>query len=671
MEIYLDANATTPVLAQARHAVLEAMDHRFGNPSSIHGAGLKAREVVDTARARARRALGAASGRLLFVSGATEAIQTAVLSALAAIRLRRERGDRRAELLLYGATEHKAVPEALRHWNALLGLDLRPLAIPVDAHGRHDLDWLRGHAHRAGLVCTMAANNETGVVSDLRGIEQALEGCEALWLVDCVQALGKMDLALGQHRIDYASYSGHKLYAPKGIGMLYVREGAPFTPLLAGGGQEDALRSGTENMVGIAGLGAVLQGLAERDVFRPPPVLAAYRERLASALRDAFPGLVFNAPAELCLPTTLNFSVPGAPSRLLLDLFDAAGLRASGGSACGASKAQPSYVLEAMGLPAWQTSSAVRLSFGPAADDDFIDDACARIRACGASWRAVGAPCGVDQPEAADGIVRLQAGEACCYLLADEAARTCVAVDPVPPLDERVREWAVQRGYRLAAALRTGAPERAGDIPSGTGPGQGAAGTSGWPTGAARLPVAGRFLTRLPCPDGTAYVLEEEDGRAVVAFVGRMAPEALGSRMDADTLLLPSRDADGLYATTARIARARGQEPVDGTPTGLDGPALRDLAARCPDLLLVDVREPYERRVGRRPALGEHVRHQAVSLAGLPGALPGWLRLPDSTPVVFFCRAGNRSARAARVLRRLGHRRSWSLAGGMALWPSP
>ena len=228
----LDANATTPVLPQAREAALAAMAGDFGNPSSIHNTGLKARALMDAVRERARRAIGAPTGRLLFLSGATEGIQTAVLSALNALRARRRAGESVPELLLYGATEHKAVPEALRHWNALLGLDLEVLAIPVGRNGRHDLDWLRAHAPRAGMVCTMAANNETGVVSDLDGIAAALVCSPALWMVDSVQALGKLPLRLGERPIDYAPFSGHKLYAPKGIGLLYVREGAPFTPCL-------------------------------------------------------------------------------------------------------------------------------------------------------------------------------------------------------------------------------------------------------------------------------------------------------------------------------------------------------------------------------------------------------------------------------------------------------
>jgi cysteine desulfurase len=390
-EIYLDANATSPVLPAALQAAQAALYSCFGNPSSSHAAGLRARALLDDARSRARRVLGAPDGRLLFTSGATEGIQTAVLSSLCAVRARRAAGLPCGDLLLYGATEHKAVPESLAHWNALLGTGLTLQALPVDAGGRHRLDILRALAPRAALVCTMAANNETGVVSDLDGIAAVLaeSRSDALWMVDCVQALGKLPLNLTQSRIDYAPFSGHKLYAPKGIGMLYVREGAPYTPLMCGGGQEAGQRSGTENMAGIAALGAVLRALEEGRSFRSHAQLAAARARLAAALRAAFPGIVFNAPFEHALPTTLNFTVPGRSGKALLDLFDAAGIRVSAGSACSSSKAAPSYVLLAMGLPEERCANAVRMSFGPLADDAFIDAACARIARCG---EALGAP---------------------------------------------------------------------------------------------------------------------------------------------------------------------------------------------------------------------------------------------------------------------------------------
>ena len=384
-EIYLDANATSPVLPAAILAAQTALQQCFGNPSSSHAGGLRARALLDDARSRARRVLGAATGRLMFTSGATEGIQTAVLSALCAVRERRAAGLPCGDLLLYGATEHKAVPESLAHWNALLGTGLTLQALPVDADGRHCLEALRRLAPRTAFLCTMAANNETGVVSDLDGIAAALAdtGSDALWMVDCVQALGKLPLDLDHTRIDYAPFSGHKLYAPKGIGMLWVRPDAPYTPLMCGGGQEAGQRSGTENMAGIAALGAVLRALEEGRTFRSHAKLIAMRDRLAASLRSAFPGIEFNAPVEHALPTTLNFSVPGRSGKTLLDLFDAAGVRVSAGSACSAAQAAPSYVLLAMGLPEVRCANAVRMSFGPLADDAFIDEACARIARCG------------------------------------------------------------------------------------------------------------------------------------------------------------------------------------------------------------------------------------------------------------------------------------------------
>lgn len=735
MEIYLDANATTPVLPQAREAALAAMAEDFGNPSSIHSTGLKARALMDGVRARARRVLGASTGQLLFLSGATEGIQTAVLSALSALRER----PQRPELLLYGATEHKAVPEAIKHWNALLGLNLQLLAIPVGRDGRHDLDWLRRHAPRAGLVCTMAANNETGVISDLDGIEAALAGSPALWMVDGVQALGKLPLRLAERRIDYAPFSGHKLYAPKGIGMLYVRAGAPFTPLLAGGGQEGALRSGTENMSGIAALGAVLAALEDGNTFRDAATLAAWRDRLAAALQQAFPGLVFNAPAELCLPTTLNFAVPGVSSKLLLDLFDAAEMRVSGGSACSASKAQPSYMLEAMGLPAWQTASALRLSFGPVMDAGFVDEACARIRVCGESLRASCLdPNAPGHALPAEGISRLVVDGACCYVLADAASRRAVVIDPLPELTGRLAQWLRCQDFALAAALDTHShgdhASSAAELLATLQAPHADVEALGWPRAAEAIELGRLKLTRLALPghtqDSTAYLLHEAE-QLRLAFVGdTVMPGALG-RSDFEqsapqdfarslrrleqavglhALLLPGHDYDDRFATTLAVECAA--QPLLGDLLGgriddaafaaakaeleqglglteyqtiacgarvdangsracseLSPAGLVQMAREQPQLVLVDVREPYEQRLGQAPELGTTVQREAVALSGLPNALTRWLALPAETPVVFFCRSGNRSAQAAQALRRLGHPQAWSLGGGLALWP--
>lgn len=645
-EIYLDANATTPVLPAARAAALAAMSEDFGNPSSVHSTGLKARAMMDAVRERARRVLNAPDGRLLFMSGATEGIQTAVLSALTALR-----GRLGVDYLLYGATEHKAVPEALKHWNALLGLQLQVLAIPVDAQGRHDLDWLREHAPRAGLVCTMAANNETGVVSDLDGIAAVLNACETrpFWMVDGVQALGKLPLQLRERGIDYAPFSGHKLYAPKGIGMLYVREGAPFTPLMAGGGQEGALRSGTENMSGIAALGAVLAALEEGQSFRDHAMLARFRDALAQALQEAFPGLVFNVPLALSLPTTLNFAVPGLSSRLLQDLFDAAEVRVSGGSACSAAKAQPSFVLQAMGLPDWQAAGAVRLSIGPAADANFIAEACARIRACGESLRQSCLSPAENLPLPDDGITRFAQDGACCYLIADREARACVLIDPLPEQVSRLAQRLRCQDFALRAVISSsGEPAHAEArelLAAELGLSLPAADARGWPLDTPVLALGQRRLERR----GQSLLL---DGQ--IAF-GAAADPACGARF-----IAPAFDAEQQIVL--------GCAPATACDAGqLDGRALQDFVERQPEALLVDVREPYEQFLSRTPELAG-ARWEAVPLSRLLNALPAWLAQPR--PLLFVCRSGNRSRQAALALARLGHAQSYTLAGGLALLPA-
>lgn len=744
MEIYLDANATTPVLPEARAAAIAAMSADYGNPSSVHGTGLKARAMMDEVRACARRVLGAPTGELLFLSGATEGIQMAVLSALTALRKRRESGESMPQLLLYGATEHKAVPEALRHWNLLLRLNLRVRSIPVGPDGRHDLLWLREHAPRAGLVCTMAANNETGVISDLDGIQAALEGSPALWMVDSVQALGKLPLRLADRPIDYAPFSGHKLYAPKGIGLLYVRDGAPITPLMAGGGQESALRSGTENMPGIAALGAVLKLLETGDLVKPCGVLKSYRDRLAIALRDAFPEIVFNADPVLCLPTTLNFSVPGVSSKVLLDLFDAADIRVSGGSACGAAKAKPSHVLEAMGVEAWRCASAVRLSFGPATPSGLIDEACERIRACGASLRDNCLTQAFQRPSMpVDRINRYVVDGSVCYLVADPSSRRCVIIDPLPELTHQLVQWIRCRSYILTAVLDTHShgdhASSAADIWKSvpavlTDADTGDTDSLGWPRGSQEIPLGTQWLTRLHIPghtrDSTAYLLHDARGLRA-AFVGdTVMPGALGrsdfdvseplsfgpslkqleASVGRDTLLLPGHDYDGRYACTLGIEIARQPLVASVLASTMDAQSFaaakavleRDLApteyqtmacgARvdsCSKMaaaelkpsellarieqgekfVLVDVREPYEHRLGMAPQLGEQVRRQAVPLSSIINAIPDWLSAEPDTTLVLFCRSGSRSAQAAQALRRLGLERTVSLAGGIALWP--
>lgn len=648
-EIYLDANATSPVLPAAIAAAQAALQVDFGNPSSSHGAGLRARAILDAARSRARRVLGASTGRVLFTSGATEGIQTAVLSALCALRERRAAGRPCGDLLLYGATEHKAVPESLAHWNRILGTGFTLQALPVDAAGRHRLDILRELAPRTAFLCTMAANNESGVVSDLDGIAGVLEGTgsDALWMVDCVQALGKLPLHLERTRIDYAPFSGHKLYAPKGIGLLYVREGAPFTPLICGGGQEAGQRSGTENMAGIAAFGAVLQALEEGNTFLSHARLCEARDRLAAALRAAFPAIVFNTPFEHALPTTLNFAVPGLSSKELLDLFDAAGIRVSAGSACSAAKSAPSYVLQAMGLPDWRCANAVRLSFGPLADAAWIDEACRRIARCAEALRKL--PLSASPSGAGRAGVYQFVGEG-GWLVFDPERRECVAIDVGAGLAERVSTLLRQHGFRLRAVLGTGPDEQAcmalrTRFDAG-----------GWPAycdavrmddgaPAEAIRVGREMLVRRPGLPGYLLGSLEDGVLRQVRLVFGAAPAP----------------ADAVVCEAAGIRAAAAPREV----AELDGAQLARFFARHPDALLIDVREACEHAAGT-PMLHGRAAY-SLPLSRLAEYAP-WLR-NESRPLVFFCRSGNRSLKAVQILQGLGREQVWHLAGGLALNP--
>ncbi|MES2128408.1 MAG: aminotransferase class V-fold PLP-dependent enzyme [Pseudomonadota bacterium] len=698
-EIYLDANATSAVLPAAIAAADAAMRAGFGNPSSTHATGLQAKAMLDGVRACARRVLGVGNGRLVFTSGATEGIQTAVLSALCAIRERQLRGEPTGSLLLYGATEHKAVPEALAHWNRILGTGLVLCALPVDRAGQHRLDMLRELAPQAALVCTMAANNETGAVSDLAGIEAILRDSPAYWMVDSVQALGKIALDLAATRIDYAPFSGHKLYAPKGVGMLYVRDGAPYTPLMAGGGQEGGARAGTENMSGIAALGAVLEALEQGGLFRTHDELVAMRERLADALRAVFPGIVFNSPFATSLPTTLNFSVPGFASKELLDLFDAANVRVSSGSACSSAKAAPSYVLEAMCAPAWACAAAVRMSFGPLATMAFIDAACQRIAHCGAALRA---SCLIpsDTPMAShDGVIQLGSDGANTWIVADAASRSCVLIDMHEQHEERVASYVRCQGYAVRARLSTcdvqGWPEGSMQVALGNG------------TQAAAIAMGENVLARLAPDDifmGVSYLFGRCGGAGLAsgevrfAFTGgqvlpggvcvslplaqlRHGVQRLAALVHADTILCPARDdknqvcssigAEGrgagvlaeLLAMQPRLARPA--LPAMDSMMHLAPDGLERFLASHPDAVLVDVREAFEHAAATAPEWGGQ-RALSVPLSRLASHLPQWLAGPQR-PLVFFCRTGNRSARAAQCLHRLGYQNAWSVIGGMAL----
>jgi cysteine sulfinate desulfinase/cysteine desulfurase-like protein/glyoxylase-like metal-dependent hydrolase (beta-lactamase superfamily II)/rhodanese-related sulfurtransferase len=599
-EVYLDNNATTAVLPCAAAAVLHHMQTCFGNPSSSHSTGIKAKVELELTRQLARQVIGASRGQIVFTSGATEGIQTSIVSALLDARSRGKTGPE--TLLLYGATEHKAVPESLKHWNQVLQLGATVQAIPVDQHGILNEQVLTELLPHAALICTMAANNETGVKQDLVRLETLIRKVNpsVRWMVDCVQALGKMSLDIANSSIDYAPFSGHKLYAPKGIGFLYVREGAPYQPFIAGGGQESGLRSGTENLPGIAALHAIFTELLKPagSVFHDVATLWVYRRQLLEALTELFPQLVLNSDAPYIVPTTINFSVPGFLSKDILDLFDAGNIRVSAGSAC-SSKASGSFVLDAMGLAEWRSQGAVRLSFGPAMSAAEIDAACKAIRRLVPVVRNCCLVLNDAQESAAlplSGLTQLKYEDLCSYLLVCPQSREAVVIDPVEPLMNRLVNLVQGQGLQLKAVLETHQhqdhPSVRADFLNALAIHQTfAVDSNGWPAGT-ELKVGAFVLRALATPghsaDSTSFLLYQ-DQQLLAAFVGDLLLPGGFGRLDltgsdteafvhslqqlqavlkADTLLLSSHDYAQRFFTTWQLVMQENPEITEMLQAG-------------------------------------------------------------------------------------------------------
>jgi cysteine desulfurase len=357
MAIYLDNSATTPVDPRVVEAMAPWHTEFFANPSSLHAPGRRAREAVETARAQVAVLLGAEPKEIIFTASGTEANNLALIGVLEAAGA----GPRH---LVTSAIEHPAVLETAR---ALAARGVRLTVAPVDADGVVDVESIRKSLSAdTRLVTIMAANNVIGTLQPLPKIANAVRGSGALFHTDAIQAVGKVPLNVKSLAIDLMSLSAHKLHGPKGVGALFVRNGVKLQPIVFGGGQERGLRSATENVAGIVGLGRAAElALAERAADNAR--LVALRDRLIAGVLDACANAYLIGHAERRLPghVSLGFSgQEGEAIRLLLAL-DEAGIAVSTGSACSASHvAEPSYVLQALGFDPLRSRGALRLTLG-------------------------------------------------------------------------------------------------------------------------------------------------------------------------------------------------------------------------------------------------------------------------------------------------------------------
>jgi cysteine desulfurase len=352
--IYLDHNATTPIAAEVLDAMLPYLTQHYGNPSSDHPLGYRAREAIEEARGQVASLIGAVSEEIVFTSGGTESNNLAIRGSIAAADPSRRR-------IVTSQVEH---PATARPCDLLETQGWTVTRVPVTRTGTVDADTvIRALDTDVALLTVMLAQNETGAIMPVPAAAAAARQVGIITHTDAAQAIGKIDVTVDTLGVDLLSIAGHKCYAPKGIGALYVRSGTPLQPLLLGGGQERGLRPGTENVAYIVGLATACQ-LAQTRLNAEPQRLRTLRDQLWQNLSGRIPTLVRHTPNDNSLPNTLTVSFPGVLGWDLL--AHANGVFASTGSACHAGEHTPSATLLAMGVPPDVALGAVRLSLGHA-----------------------------------------------------------------------------------------------------------------------------------------------------------------------------------------------------------------------------------------------------------------------------------------------------------------
>ena len=365
--IYLDNNATTAVLPEVVREMVPFLSVYYGNPSSAYSLGQESKEALRSARRRVARLLGCREEEILFTSGGTESDNSALWSAL------RTSGKR--ELVTTGV-EHPAVHRFCQEMERE-GYRIRWL--PVGADGRLDPAEVAGAIRpETAVVSAMWANNETGVLFPIREIGEICRAHGVLFHTDAVQATAKVPVALSEIPVDFLSLSAHKFGGPKGIGVLYVREGIPFHPFLWGGSQERNRRGGTENVAAIVGMGRAAELAAER-VGHYADRVGKLRERFERTVLAGLEEVRINGHPTERVPNTSNLCFGNVESEALLLDLDRRGIQASGGSACSTGSAKPSRVLVAMGLSPREAFSSLRFSLGWNTTAEEIDQAAAAV----------------------------------------------------------------------------------------------------------------------------------------------------------------------------------------------------------------------------------------------------------------------------------------------------
>jgi cysteine desulfurase len=383
--VYLDHNATTPVEPEVLDAMLPYFSGDYGNASSIHSFGQRSRSAVETAREQVAALIEARPQEIVFTSGGTEADNHAIFGIAATAKVPAH--------IVTTAIEHEAV------LNTCQALEKRGVSVTylgVDGDGRIDLLALRENLKvhpETALITVMHANNELGTVQPLDEIGRIASEADVYFHTDAVQSAGKIPIDVNLLKLDLLSLSGHKLYAPKGIGALYVRGGTRLRQLLYGGHHQRGFRPGTENVAGIVGLGKAAQ-IAKASLADDAKRVSALRDALERTLLQRVPDARANGAGAPRTPNTTNITFPGIEGEALVIALDLKGLACSTGAACSSGAVEPSHVLTAIGLPADEARASLRFSLGrhtTAADIDFalrvIPAAVAQLRELSPTYR--------------------------------------------------------------------------------------------------------------------------------------------------------------------------------------------------------------------------------------------------------------------------------------------
>ena len=366
--VYLDYNATTPVAPEVLEAMLPYLREDFGNPSSLHGVGARARKALEDARETIARCLSCSDREIVFTRGGTESVNLALQGVVAA--LLRTNGEKRPHVVT-SAVEHQAVLQTIESLEKEGRVEVTRLQ--VDASGDLDLREIEASLRETTvLISIMFVNNETGNIYPITAIGNLARARGIPFHTDAVQAVGKLPVDLKRLPVDLLSFSSHKIYGPKGVGALYIRKGVRLRPILFGGAQEMEKRGGTENLAGVVGFGAAMERI-HHDMEKESARVASLRDRLQAGLIESVPGTRIHGKERHRIGNTLMVTFEGVTSETILLALDRQGIAVSAGSACASGALEPSHVLMAMGVASKEAKGAVRFSLGRQTTEDDIN----------------------------------------------------------------------------------------------------------------------------------------------------------------------------------------------------------------------------------------------------------------------------------------------------------